>query len=136
MPVAQGGMAAVWAARLRGPGGFQKVVAIKTMLPELSDDPDFEAMFLDEARLAARIRHPHVAEIIDLGEEEGWLYLVMEWVNGETIFTLNKQARQKGGIPLPLLLRLLSNVCAGLHSAHELRDENGRTLDLVHRDAS
>jgi serine/threonine-protein kinase len=137
MPVAHGGMAAVWAARMVGSRGFQKLVAVKTMLPSLSDDPDFETMFLDEARLASRIHHPHVVEIIDLGDEHGWLYLVMEWVDGETIFTLNKRAKAKGGIPLPLLLRITSSACAGLHAAHELRDEKtGRLLDLVHRDIS
>ncbi len=136
-PVAQGGMAAVWAARMVGSRGFQKLVAVKTMLPALSDDPDFETMFLDEARLASRIHHPHVVEIVDLGDEHGWLYIVMEWVDGETIFTLNKRAKAKGGIPLPLLLRIASSTCAGLHSAHETRDEKtGARLDLVHRDIS
>jgi serine/threonine-protein kinase len=82
MPVAKGGMASVWAARLQGTRGFQKIVAIKTMLPDVSDDPDFESMFLDEARVAARIRHPNVVEILDLGEEDDVLYIVMEWVDG------------------------------------------------------
>jgi eukaryotic-like serine/threonine-protein kinase len=136
MPVAKGGMAAVWAARLVGSRGFQKLVAIKTMLPDLGDDPDFEAMFLDEARLASRIRHPHAVEIVDLGDENGWLYIVMEWVDGETMYTLNKRARTKGGIPLPIMLRIASATCAGLHAAHELRDEKGQLVDLVHRDIS
>ena len=70
--IATGGMASVWAARIAGARGADKLVAIKTMLPGLSEDPDFEAMFLDEARLASRIRHKHVAEIVDLGEDEGW----------------------------------------------------------------
>ncbi len=136
MPVAQGGMAAVWAARMVGSRGFQKIVAIKTMLPGLSEDPEFEAMFLDEARLAARIRHPHVAEILDLGDENGWVYLVMEWVNGESLFVINRQAREQGGFPLPLLLRIVSSACAGLHAAHEMRDDVGQPLGLVHRDVN
>ena len=137
MPVAHGGMAAVWAARMVGSRGFQKLVAVKTMLPALSEDPEFETMFLDEARLASRIHHPHVVEIVDLGDEHGWLYIVMEWVDGETIFTLNKRAKDRGGIPLPLLLRIVSNACAGLHAAHELRDDRtGQLLELVHRDIS
>lgn len=135
-PIAQGGMAAVWAARILGTRGFQKLVAVKTMLPTLSEDPDFEAMFLDEARLAARIRHPFVAEIIDLGEDEGWLYLVMEWVDGETIGTINKRAKATGGYPEPVLARIVANTCAGLHAAHELRDDAGHLLELVHRDVS
>jgi len=89
-PVARGGMASVWAAKLPGSRGFQKIFAIKTMLPDVSDDPDFESMFLDEGRVAARIRHPNVVEIIDLGEQEDVLYLVMEWVEGENLGSLVK----------------------------------------------
>ncbi|WP_437338913.1 serine/threonine protein kinase [Sorangium sp. So ce394] len=136
MPVARGGMAAVWAARLVGSRGFQKIVAIKTMLPEIGNDPAFEAMFLDEARLASRIRHPHAVEIVELGDENGVLYIVMEWVDGDTISTLNKQVRSTGGVPLPILLRIASSICAGLHAAHELRDDEGKLVDLVHRDIS
>ncbi|WP_437682801.1 serine/threonine protein kinase [Sorangium sp. So ce131] len=136
MPVARGGMAAVWAARLVGSRGFQKIVAVKTMLPEFGDDPAFEAMFLDEARLASRIRHPHAVEIVELGDENGLLYIVMEWVDGDTISTLNKQVKSSGGVPLPILLRIASSICAGLHAAHELRDDEGKLVDLVHRDIS
>jgi eukaryotic-like serine/threonine-protein kinase len=136
MPVARGGMANVWAARPIGTRGLQKLVAIKTMLPGLSDDPDFEAMFLDEARLAAKIHHPHVVEIVDLGDEDECVYLVMEWVNGETMFTLNKRAKALGGIPRRVMLRIAHSACGGLHAAHELRDDKGKLLDLVHRDVS
>jgi eukaryotic-like serine/threonine-protein kinase len=136
MPVAKGGMAAVWAARLQGTRGFQKIVAVKTMLPDVSDDPDFQSMFLDEARVAARIRHPNVVEILDLGEESDVLYLVMEWVDGETASTLQKAAKPLGGIPQRIVLRIASQICAGLHNAHELRDDHGALVDLVHRDIS
>src|SRR6187549_648126 len=85
LPIARGGMATVWAARLKGSRGFQKTVAVKTMLPNLSDDPQFEQMFLDEARLASRILHPNVAETLDLGEQDEVLYIVMEWVDGEAL---------------------------------------------------
>jgi len=136
MPVARGGMASVWAAKLPGSRGFQKIFAIKTMLPDVSDDPEFESMFLDEGRVAARIRHPNVVEIIDLGEQDDVLYLVMEWVEGENLGSLVKAARGHGGVPLPVILRLASQVCAGLHAAHELRDDDGNLLDLVHRDIS
>ncbi|MEJ7733315.1 MAG: protein kinase [Polyangiaceae bacterium] len=136
MPAAQGGMASVWAARLQGSRGFQKTVAIKTMLPDVSDDPDFESMFLDEARVAAKIRHPNVAEILELGEENDVLFLVMEWVEGETVGGLQRAAKAQGGVPLPIVLRIASQVCAGLHAAHELRDDQGALLDLIHRDIS
>ncbi|HRI69824.1 MAG TPA: serine/threonine-protein kinase, partial [Polyangium sp.] len=136
MRVAQGGMASVWAARLQGTRGFQKTVAIKTMLPDVSDDPDFETMFLDEARVAARIRHPNVVEIFDLGEQDDVLYLVMEWVEGDTLSGIQKAAKKHGGIPQNIALRITSQISAGLHAAHELRDDNGTLVDLVHRDIS
>jgi serine/threonine protein kinase len=135
-PVAKGGMASVWAARIQGTRGFKKIVAIKTMLPDVSDDPEFESMFLDEARIAARIRHPNVVEIHDLGEQDEVLYIVMEWVDGETLTTLMKSAKTQGGLPLPIMLRVASQICAGLHAAHELRGDDGALLDLVHRDVS
>ena len=135
-PIARGGMASVWAARLMGTRGFQKLVAVKTMLPDVSDDPDFEQMFLDEARVAARIRHPNVAEILDLGEQDDVLYLVMEWVDGENLSVVLKAARALGGMPLPVILRIASQACAGLHAAHELCDDSGNLVDLIHRDVS
>ena len=136
MPIASGGMAVVWAARLKGTRGFQKLVAVKTMRPEMCEDAQFEQMFLDEASLASRIRHPHVVEILDLGEENGVLYLVMEWIDGEALHILNKEASAKGGIPLPIAVRITMQVCAGLHAAHELRDDSGKLVGLVHRDVS
>lgn len=136
MPIASGGMAMVWAARLKGSRGFQKIVAVKTMLPRLSEDEQFEQMFLDEASLASQIRHPHVVEIMDLGEEDGILYLVMEMVDGIPLNQLMKAAKRKGGIPLPISVRLVMQACAGLHAAHELKDRNGQLVGLVHRDVS
>jgi eukaryotic-like serine/threonine-protein kinase len=137
LPIAQGGMATVWAARQKGSRGFTKTVAIKTMLPGLSDDPQFEEMFLDEAGLAAKIQHPNVTQILDLGEEMEILYIVMEWVDGEALSTIASAAK-KGGklLPQSVMLRIISQACAGLHAAHELKDENDRLVDLVHRDVS
>ncbi len=137
--IARGGMATVWSARNTeeaerlGPK-LDRVVAIKTMLPELSDDPDFETMFIDEMRVAAKIAHPNVARIASVGEEDGVMYIVMEWVDGETFGGLQQAARSSGGIPLPVLLHMAADVCAGLHAAHELTDEGHTLLDLVHRD--
>lgn len=136
IPIASGGMAMVWAARLKGTRGFQKIVAVKTMLPKLSDDPTFEQMFLDEASLASQIRHPHVVEILDLGEQDGVLYLVMEWINGVPLNQLMKAARRSGGVHLPVAVRIVMQACAGLHAAHELRDRSGQLVGLVHRDVS
>jgi serine/threonine-protein kinase len=137
LPIAQGGMATVWAARLKGSRGFQKTVAVKTMLPNLSDDPQFEQMFLDEAALASRIHHPNVAEILDLGEQDEILYLVMEWVDGEALSVISKTAkRNHAHMQQRIALRIVSMACAGLHAAHELKDETDRHLELVHRDVS
>ena len=136
MPVARGGMASVWAARLRGTRGFQKLVAIKTMLPGLIDDPSFERMFLDEASLASQVRHPHVIEILDLGEQDRILYLVMEWVSGEALSIIMKYAATRGGIPLPIAVHIATQTCRGLHAAHELRESDGVLVGLVHRDVS
>ncbi|MES1179404.1 MAG: protein kinase [Myxococcales bacterium] len=136
LPIAKGGMASVWAARLRGTRGFQKMVAIKTMLPGLVDDLHFERMFLDEASLASQVRHPHVIEILDLGEVDRILYLVMEWVDGEPLNIIMKYAATRGGIPLAIAVSITAQACRGLHAAHELRDENGALVGLVHRDVS
>ncbi len=137
MPIAQGGMATVWAARQRGSRGFSKTVAVKTILPNLSDDPQFEQMFLDEAAIASKIHHPNVAEIYDLGEQDEVLYLVMEWVDGESLSTLSKHARKNGtDIPVRVGLKIIAQAAAGLHAAHELRDDDDGLLMLVHRDVS
>lgn len=136
VPVGQGGMAAVWLARLRGSRGFNKTVAVKTMLPTVSDEPQFEEMFLDEARIASRIRHPNVVEILDLGEQDEVLYLVMEWVDGEPLSSVRWVAAKQQGIPIPIGVKIVAEACAGLHAAHELRDEFGESVGLVHRDIS
>jgi serine/threonine-protein kinase len=136
MPIASGGMATVWAARLRGTRGFQKIVAVKTMLPSISEDAQFEQMFLDEATIASHIRHPHVVQILDLGEHAGVLFLVMEWVDGEPLNVLMKAAAKKGGVPLAVSVRIAAQASAGLHAAHELRDEGDKLLGVVHRDVS
>lgn len=136
MPVAQGGMAAVWAARLRGTRGFQKIVAIKTILPTLSDDARFEQMFLDEAALASRVRHPNVVQVLDLGEEDGLLYQVMEWIDGEPLSTFLRDSPAGKGLPYATAAKIMIGVCEGLHAAHEMRDDSDTAVGLVHRDVS
>lgn len=137
LPIASGGMATVWVARSKGTRGFSKTVAVKTILPNLSDDPTFEQMFLDEASIASKIQHPNVAQIIDLGEQDEILYLAMEWVDGESLSTLSKFAKKDGNdIPLRVALKIIAQACAGIHAAHELRDDDDRHLMLVHRDVS
>jgi serine/threonine-protein kinase len=136
VPVAVGGMARVWAARLHGQRGFTKIVAIKTVLPHLASDPEFERMLIDEARIASGARHPNVVEIYELGEERGIVYIAMEWVYGDSLANV---LRAKGN-PEPLdpriAARMIADAAAGLHAAHNLADESGKALEVVHRDVS
>ncbi len=139
--VAQGGMARVWAAKQHGQRGFSKIVAIKTILPHLAQDETFERMFLDEARVAAGVHHPNVCEIFDLGEEDGVLYLAMEWVEGESLARVLKPGTGvEGALPRRLephvAAKIIAEASGGLHAAHELTDDDGQHLDVVHRDVS
>ncbi len=130
-------MAAVWLARFQGKHGFEKLVAVKTILPLYADDAQFRQMFLDEATIASRIEHGNVAQILDLGEHDGTLYLVMEWVDGDSVSRLERAVAQVGGLfPQAMALRIASDALAGLHAAHELCDAEGRSLSVVHRDVS
>jgi eukaryotic-like serine/threonine-protein kinase len=135
--VARGGMGSVWAAKLHGPHGFEKIVAIKTVLPELAGDARVRAMFLDEARLASAIEHRNVAHVLDFLEHEGALYIVLEWIDGIALMALHERLARLGArIPIGIALRILADVCAGLHAAHELTYANGEPCGVVHRDVS
>jgi serine/threonine-protein kinase len=136
VPIAKGGMAQVWAARLLGSRGFTKLVAIKVILAGGMDNTRLEQMFLEEASLAASIHHPNVVETLELGEHEGTLYLVMEWVEGESLHYVQTRAQERGGLPLTVAVNLMGQACKGLHAAHELAGEDGKPLGIVHRDIS
>jgi hypothetical protein len=139
LQVAEGGMGLLWLARQQGKHGFDRIVAIKTILPRLASDGEFQRMFLDEARVVSRIEHPNVAQVLDLGEERGVLFLVMEWIDGES---LDKVDRAFAGddmhaqIPIGVLTRIMADTCAGLHAAHEIKGDDGLPLGVVHRDIS
>ncbi|MEO8181352.1 MAG: serine/threonine-protein kinase [Deltaproteobacteria bacterium] len=133
LAIARGGMAQVWAARQHGARGFNRLVAVKTVLPELAD-PEFEEMFLEEARLAARIHHPNVCEIFELVEAGGVLALAMEWIHGDTLNALLEASRTR--LDRRISAQIVAQVASGLHAAHELRDECGVPLHIVHRDVS
>lgn len=137
-PIASGGMASVWLARLRGKRGFEKLFAIKTIKTELISDANYTQMFLDEARIASRIVHPNVAQILELGEENDILFLVMEWVDGDSLAKVSRLALKQGKPwPVAMALRIVSDICAGLHAAHQLKDPtSGELLGVVHRDVS
>lgn len=131
-----GGFASIWRAKTVGPGGFERFVAIKVMRPARAAQRRFQAMLLDEARLVARIQHPNVAQIWEVGEDPRSLYFVMELVDGESLDELRYRAEAAGKtLPLRALFRILADTCAGLHVAHELT-QDGAPLGLVHRDVS
>ncbi len=135
--IARGGMATVHLGRLLGQAGFSRTVAIKRLHPYLAQDPEFVSMLIDEARLAARVRHPNVVVTLDVVALEGELLVVMEYVHGESLSRLLRAAsRQRTRIPPGIAAAVLSQALYGLHAAHEATDERGEPLNIVHRDVS
>ncbi len=132
-----GGMASVHLGRAIGTAGFERLVAVKVIHPHLANEPEFVDMFLDEARIAAKIHHPNVCETIDLGEDDGLFFMVMEYVEGDTLSSLTRQLQKAGEtLPVASALKIASDACRGLAAAHDLQDHDGRALELVHRDVS
>ena len=130
-----GGMAEVFLAEKQGPGGFELRVALKRMLPHLGDDRDCVAMFLDEARIAAKLSHPNVVRIYDIESLQGRYFIAMEYVDGATLADLIRVARQQGGVlPLGVSAAVTVSMLRALRYAHALKDRHGRRLRLVHRD--
>jgi serine/threonine protein kinase len=130
-------MASVHLGSLLGEGGFTRLVAIKRLHEQYALDPEFAAMFLDEARLAARIRHPNVVPTLDVYSEEDELFLVMDYVEGASLGQVLRQARAgKQPAPVSIAVAIVSGVLHGLHAAHETKGEDGRPLGVVHRDVS
>jgi serine/threonine protein kinase len=135
--IATGGMAEVYLARRGGPHGFQKLVAVKRILPQYARDPDFVAMFIDEARVCARLGHPNIVQVFDFGEQDGELYMAMEYVDGTTGARLIRAAAALSeDIPLDVCLHTALSVLRALDYAHGARDDAGKPLALVHRDVS
>ncbi|MBX3197283.1 MAG: serine/threonine protein kinase [Labilithrix sp.] len=135
--IAAGGMATVHLGRLLGPVGFSRTVAIKRLHAQFASDPEFVSMFLDEARLAARIRHPNVVPTLDVVATDGELFLVMDYVPGESIARLSRVLRERQEtLPIRILSATIAGVLHGLHAAHEAKDERGHPLGIVHRDVS
>jgi serine/threonine-protein kinase len=136
-PLASGGMGAVYLGRLLGPAGFARTVAIKKPHKHLAEDPQLLAMFLDEARLVARIRHVNVVATLEVVAEGDDYCIVMEYVPGASLLALLR-ARQAGGRPMPVAatVAIVCGMLRGLHAAHEARSETGEPLGIVHRDVS
>ena len=139
--LASGGMASIYLARADGPPRFQKVVALKRIHPHLALEEDYVEMFLDEARIAARITHPNVCSVFDFGEADGEYFIAMEYLVGEPLSRLHRRivanAGQRSSALLPArMARIVAQACEGLHAAHELKDIDGESLQVVHRDVS
>lgn len=132
MPLAEGGMAQVWAAKPEK--GISRTVVIKLVLPKFAADEQYSRMFIDEAMIASAIRHSNVCEILELGEHRDLLFMVLEWVPGDTLNGLVIGARQ--ALPDGIAARILADSCAGLHAAHEAIGADGLPLNIVHRDIS
>ena len=135
--LASGGMAEILLGRVRGPAGFHRPVVLKRVLPHLAESEEFRAMFVDEARIVAGLRHPNVVQVHELGEEDGELFLAMEYLAGESVSGLMRRlATQRRPLPVGLAAHLIAEACAGLHAAHTMTDDHGEPLHVVHRDVS
>src|SRR5262245_30441487 len=135
--VATGGMADIHLARTMGVGGFEKLVVVKRILPNLAADAHFVQMFVEEARLAATLQHPNIVQVYDIGVVDGDYFFSMEFLHGEDVSHLMKRAHALGArLPLEHALHIVLGVCAGLHYAHEKTGFDGTPLGIVHRDVS
>jgi serine/threonine-protein kinase len=136
--LALGGTAEIYLARIGGTSGFEKYVVVKCLHDHLADDPDFVKMFLDEARISATLDHSNIVQTFELGEYENRYYMAMEFLAGLSLAMVVRRAGERipgGMMPVPLVLNMAAQACAGLHYAHE-RTQGGKPLNLVHRDIS
>ncbi|HSQ65003.1 MAG TPA: serine/threonine-protein kinase, partial [Polyangiaceae bacterium] len=135
--IAAGGMATVHIGRLVGAVGFSRSVAIKRLHAQFAHDPEFVNMFLEEARLTSRIRHANVVPVLDVESTQSELFLVMEFIQGETLSRLTRVDKKRSRVvPLPIALAIACDLLNGLHAAHEATDERGQPMQIVHRDVS
>ncbi|HTY97231.1 MAG TPA: protein kinase [Solirubrobacteraceae bacterium] len=132
-----GGMAEVWKARLSGVEGFEKILAVKRILPNIAEDDEFVSMFIDEAKIAVQLTHANIAQIHDLGRIDDSYFIAMEYVSGKDLRAVFDRARKrKQHIPVPLVCYCVARVCDALDYAHRKKDAQGRDLGIVHRDVS
>ena len=135
--IATGGMAELFKAKRKGVEGFEKILAIKRILPHMSDNEEFITMFIDEAKLAAQLTHHNICQIFDLGKIDNSYYIAMEYVHGKDLRAVLKAARTKSkAIPAELGILITSKICSALDYAHRKNDSTGQPLNLVHRDVS
>ncbi|MBI2963833.1 MAG: protein kinase [Deltaproteobacteria bacterium] len=135
--IAQGGMAEVYLAKRRGVEGFEKTVAIKRILPELSWNREFVSMFINEAKIAARLSHPNIVQIFDFGKIDNYYFIAMEYLHGENLREILKKSVEKDlRLSSEIAASIAARACAGLEHAHRKTDEAGRPLRIIHRDVS
>src|SRR5262245_34519927 len=137
LPIASGGMATVYLACSTGMAGFEREVALKLTHAHLRDSPEFVTALIDEARLAGRIRHPNVVSVLDVAEDPEGLFIIMDYIEGESLAGLQRILRKRDiRMPLDVALRILDDILEGLHAAHELTENDGSPMHLVHRDVT
>ncbi|HEY5921073.1 MAG TPA: serine/threonine-protein kinase, partial [Kofleriaceae bacterium] len=135
--IARGGMAEIYLAQAIGPEGFAKLVVLKKILPQFAASSRFVQLFLDEARLAAALDHPHIAHVYDMGTVGGDYFFTMEYVHGQDMRSVMRRATDQGRhIPIEHVVLVASTVAGALHYAHEQRGSDGASLAIVHRDVS
>ncbi len=135
--IGRGGMATVWVARQPGPTREQdRLVAVKAILSDLAGDQEFVKMFLDEGRIVRLIRHANVVDVYEVGQDRGVMFMSMEWVEGDTLHAIIAEAGKRRPIPWEMGVRIIADAASGLHAAHELRDDQGQLMNVVHRDVS
>jgi serine/threonine protein kinase len=131
-----GGMADVFLSVAQGPVGFNKLQVIKRLRPNLAEEPEFLSMFLDEARLAARLNHPNIVQTNEVGEVGGQYFIAMEYLDGQPLHRIIHRGAKNNALTRAMCLKILADTLGGLHAAHELTDYDGSALSVVHRDAS
>src|SRR5256714_1126993 len=134
--MARGGMGIVYVAAAQGPAGFSKLVALKELRPDLVEDDEFLTMFLEEARMAARLNHPNIVQTNDVDESHGRHFIAMEYLEGRSLYHVVKRFGTRGGFPQRMALSVLRDVLSALDYAHELTGFDGKPLGFVHRDVS
>ncbi len=135
--LAQGGMAEIWLAEQRGPGGFNKEVVIKKILPHLADEGQMTQMFFDEAKTVAQLNHPNVGQVYELGEDGDSYYIAMEFIDGIDLSDLiDRLSKRDQSMPIAFAVRITCDILKALDYAHEYRDRDGQELGLIHRDVS
>jgi serine/threonine protein kinase len=132
-----GGMAEVFKAKAFGVEGFERLVAVKRILPSIAEDQEFITMFVDEAKIAVQLTHANIAQIFDLGRVGDSYFIAMEYVHGKDLRAIFDRARKRGEtVPVPMACYVAMKICEGLDYAHNKKDAAGRDLHLVHRDVS